>query len=189
MPNEALDQVVLNEARRVTAKNRNRWIVPLSSAALILLGIGLSLPLIDLQNDIYHEKRRQPSPAQQVDSLSESDHELAKPTLPQAPASRTTKFRSMADPMPQPQAEMAAPPAVEYRAREKTHSTAAENRLQEQPHDSAQAVLTPQQWLVEIEQLIASGREQAARRALNEFMQRYPDHPIPESLQRLESAE
>ncbi|MCG8489396.1 MAG: hypothetical protein MI756_18155 [Chromatiales bacterium] len=181
-PSDALDQAVLSEARRATAKYRNRWIVPLSSAALILLGIGLSLPLIDL--DIYDEHQHMPAPAPQAESIYESDQALQKPALPTAPASGAVELRNQA--VPAPQADLAAPPRMEQRAKAKR--APEREPLREVPEavlqsiDREQSDLTPELWLAEIEALIASGQDQAARHSLNGFMSTYPDYPLPESL-------
>ncbi|MES9981153.1 MAG: hypothetical protein ABW107_20725 [Candidatus Thiodiazotropha sp. 6PLUC5] len=84
-PSEALDQTILSEARKVASKRRNRWIVPLSSAALVLLGVGLSLPLIELP---YEPSQQIKTPAkQQQDSYPEADIYLRKTPAPAASAS------------------------------------------------------------------------------------------------------
>ncbi|MCG7985914.1 MAG: hypothetical protein JAZ20_05160 [Candidatus Thiodiazotropha weberae] len=191
-PSEALDQAVLNQARKATAKHRNRWIVPLSSAALLLLGIGLSLPLIDLRNDIYDQPPRLPAPAPQADSRFESDQTLQIPA--QAPASSAIELQKRSEPVPQ--AELTSPPLMEQRARAKAREGAAERKqLQEAPEtilqsiDSEKAHRTPELWLTEIEALIEAGQDQAARRSLDAFMVTYPDYPLPKSLQSWQSAQ
>ncbi|ODB83106.1 hypothetical protein A3194_16585 [Candidatus Thiodiazotropha endoloripes] len=189
-PSEALDQAVLSRARKATAKYRNRWIVPLSSAALLLIGIGLSLPLIDLRHDVYDQPQHQPAPAPQAESLSESDQSLQKPA--KAPASRVIERQNRAEPVPQ--ADMAAPPLMEQRAKTKfRQGTAERKQLQEAPEtmmrsiDSEKTHSTPERWLTEIEALIESGQDQAARRSLSAFRASYPDYPLPKSLQSWQS--
>lgn len=49
--------------------------------------------------------------------------------------------------------------------------------------EHADAVVTPQQWLREIEQLRRDGQEELARARLDQFRKRFPDYPLPESLQ------
>jgi hypothetical protein len=188
-PNEALDQAVLAEARKVTARYRKRWILPLSSAALILLGVGLSLPLIDLKEDIYQPRLPLPASVEQTDSRPESESVLSKPAPPQAPAAASDGFepRSMAEPVPQ--FEMASPPVMEYRARERSQALGPERKRKQQASeaklqsaDSGISDLPPEQWLLEIEAMIEAGRDPAAKRALNGFIKVYPDYPLPKSL-------
>jgi hypothetical protein len=45
------------------------------------------------------------------------------------------------------------------------------------------ALMTPEQWLREIEQLRRDGREALARERLDQFRKRFPDYPLPESWQ------
>ncbi|MBW9259985.1 MAG: hypothetical protein K1564_00300 [Candidatus Thiodiazotropha sp. (ex. Lucinisca nassula)] len=191
-PSETLDQAVLSEARRVTAKRRNRWIVPLSSAALLLLGVGLSLPLIDLRNDIYQQPHSMPAPAPQAESGSESDQTLRTPA--KAPASQAIERQNRAEPAPQ--SELAAPPLMEQRTRTKARAAeAARKQLRAAPEATLQSTDSeayqrpPERWLAEIEAMIESGQDQAARRSLSLFMATYPDYPLPKSLQIWQSTQ
>jgi hypothetical protein len=169
--------VVLSEARKVTAHYRKRWILPLSSAALILLGIGLSLPLVDWKQDNYQPKQLAPAPAKQTDTRAESEQSMSKPALPQF--------------------NISIPPKMEYRAQEKTDSVGPERKRRQQAPaevmlqsaDSGRSDMTPEQWLREIETMIEAGREQAAKRALDGFIKIYPDYPLPKSLQTWQANE
>jgi len=49
--------------------------------------------------------------------------------------------------------------------------------------DAADTAMTPEQWLREIEQLRRDGQEELARTRLDQFRKRFPDYPLPESLQ------
>ncbi len=176
-PSEALDRAVLSAARKAAANHRNRWMVPLSSAALILLGIGLSLPLIDLRDDIYDEPSYTPAPRQQTESYSESDRALQSPASSASPAGGSIGRRNQAAPAP-PRKE---PRAKAQRAPEKEPLGEAPEAVL-QAIDREQSDVTPELWLAEIEALIGSGRDRAARRSLDGFMSAYPDYPLPESL-------
>ncbi|MCG7917929.1 MAG: hypothetical protein N0E37_09270 [Candidatus Thiodiazotropha taylori] len=191
-PSETVDQAVLSEARRVAAKRRSRWILPLSSAALLLLGVGLSLPLIDLRNDFYQPPHSTPAPAPQAESRSESDQTLPAPA--KAPAGQAIEMQKRA--APAAQYELAAPPVMEQRARTKARAGKAERKqLRAVPEASLQSTDSeayqrpPERWLAEIEAMIESGQEQAARRSLTLFMTTYPDHPLPKSLQIWQSTQ
>jgi hypothetical protein len=86
-------------------------------------------------------------------ALGESGEVLAEPRA------------SASSPMPSPQAPNTADQRVEP------------------TREHADAVMTPQQWLREIEQLHRDGQEELARARLDQFRRRFPDYPLPKSLQ------
>jgi hypothetical protein len=71
----------------------------------------------------------------------------------------------------------ASPPAPRPQTPRSAHQRFEPNQEQ------ADTVLTPQQWLREIEQLRREGREELARIRLDQFRKRFPEYPLPESLQ------
>jgi hypothetical protein len=75
---------------------------------------------------------------------------------------------------PQSGAASIAPPAgAQHPARQQTERNEAQR----------DASMTPEQWLLEIEQLRRDGHEELARARLDQFRKRFPDHPLPESWQ------
>ena len=78
--------------------------------------------------------------------------------------------------LPQPRAGASAPvpgPQASNPARQRIGAT----------QDAADTATTPEQWLREIEQLRRDGQEELARTRLDQFRKRFPDYPLPESLQ------
>jgi hypothetical protein len=191
VPPEALDQKILSTAQRVALRRRrSRWIIPLSSAALLLLGVGLSLPLIDLPQIPAERQELRSVPAQQSvapEQAPESTQPAATPSSARgAPSLKRLQERSSHD----GRGSEAVP--REMQAAPKTRPSPAfslgkaeETDAELQDFDSN--LLTPEQWLQEIEGLIRSGRHQQAKARLDQFIATYPEHPLPRSLQQWSS--
>ena len=74
---------------------------------------------------------------------------------------------------PQTGASSSAPPANQSPVRQHIERSDAQR----------DALMTPEQWLLEIEQLRRDGRQELARARLDQFRKRFPDFPVPESWQ------
>jgi hypothetical protein len=105
------------------------------------------------------------------------------------PASQPPVVEQKALPAPVPEAVGAAEPARPAAAMRRQSAPAAdavEMRAKSAPlrkeAAGAAAARTPEQWLEEIRQLKAQGRDQQAAEALAEFRQAYPDYRLPEDL-------
>ena len=105
------------------------------------------------------------------------------------PASQPPVVEQKALPAPAPEAVGAAEPARPAAAMRRQSAPAAdavEMRAKSAPlrkeAAGAAAARTPEQWLEEIRQLKAQGRDQQAAEALAEFRQAYPDYRLPEDL-------
>lgn len=105
------------------------------------------------------------------------------------PASQPAAVEQKALPVPVPEAVGAADPARPAAATRRQSAPAAdavEMRAKSAPlrkeAAGAAAARTPEQWLEEIRQLKAQGRDQQAAEALAEFRQAYPDYRLPEDL-------
>ena len=105
------------------------------------------------------------------------------------PASQPPVVEQKALPAPAPEAVGAAEPARPAAAMRRQSAPAAdavEMRAKSAPlrkeAAGAAAARTPEQWLEEIRQLKARGRDQQAAEALAEFRQAYPDYRLPEDL-------
>ena len=122
----------------------------------------------------------------------EAEAPLAAPApMPAAsrPASQPPVVEQKALPAPAPEAVGAAEPARPAAAMRRQSAPAAdavEMRAKSAPlrkeAAGAAAARTPEQWLEEIRQLKAQGRDQQAAEALAEFRQAYPDYRLPEDL-------
>ncbi|MES9833744.1 MAG: hypothetical protein ABW139_16025 [Candidatus Thiodiazotropha sp. DIVDIV] len=182
-PTEVTDQLILNEARKVTSRRRSRWIVPLSSAALLLLGVGLTLPLIELPYESSQEFEKPTLPIQ--DSYPEEDLYLKKAPAPAAQASAPALPKSLrerstsADSSPATRRQALAP-------KMKSSPTTAPEGMSEaevQSFDAKGVELTPDVWLNQIEVLIQSNQHQSAKHQLQQFRTRYPDYPLPDAVE------
>ena len=105
------------------------------------------------------------------------------------PASQPPVVEQKALPAPAPEAVGTAEPARPAAAMRRQSAPAAdavEMRAKSAPlrkeAAGAAAARTPEQWLEEIRQLKAQGRDQQAAEALAEFRQAYPDYRLPEDL-------
>ena len=105
------------------------------------------------------------------------------------PASQPPAVEQKALPAPVPEAVGAADsarPAAAMRRQSAPAADAVEMRAKSAPlrkeAAGAAAARTPEQWLEEIRQLKAQGREKEAAEALAEFRQAYPDYRLPEDL-------
>ena len=99
-----------------------------------------------------------------------------RPALPEATRERARVGSDSSKALAEPQAGASAP-APHLQA-----PSSAPPRI-EASQEQADAVLTPQQWLREIEQLRRDGREELARIRLDQFRKRFPEYPLPESMQ------
>ena len=189
-PSETLDRSVLTQARHAAARRRKRWVVPLSSAALLLLGVSLTLPLIEPPEPLYESEPASPADYEKR-LLQEPDRSLQKSAPSQAPAGLRLSPPPSREALEQRESataeidEAAAPaPALRARKRAQAESLGEASREDPQPLAQEDAGLTPQAWLERIEQLISADRQQAATESLAEFRTRYPDYPLPESVQQ-----
>jgi hypothetical protein len=154
-PPRALDEAVLAAARR----RPSRWRVPLSIAAVLVLGVGVTLRMLPQRPDaetvaLAPQVMETPAPAAPAPSA---------PSAPSAPAPAADAAR------PAP-ATAAAGVAAQGRARAEIAAK------------PAQAELPPQAWLARIAALRKEGRTREADESLAGFKKRYPDYKIPENL-------
>ncbi|MGH8664625.1 MAG: hypothetical protein ACREUX_10190 [Burkholderiales bacterium] len=117
-------------------------------------GTGASKPAQSDSGANFGERRmHSTTPAAKREHPPVGDERSKLPAAPQAGASPT------------------APPPAQGPARQRIEPSEAQR----------DALMTPEQWLREIEQLRRDGREDRARARLDQFRKRFPDHPLPES--------
>ncbi|MGH8635756.1 MAG: hypothetical protein ACREUZ_01325 [Burkholderiales bacterium] len=117
-------------------------------------GTGASKPAQSDSGANFGERRmHSTAPAAKHEHPPVGDERSKLPAAPQAGASPT------------------APPPAQGPARQRIEPSEAQR----------DALMTPEQWLREIEQLRRDGREDRARARLDQFRKRFPDHPLPES--------
>jgi hypothetical protein len=198
-----LDKTIRGAARRVAQRRRYRWILPLSSAAVVLLGLSLTLKLGELarppEEAILSEK-------EEADVKSESTFTLdgAEPeTLaPMSPSPLVKKLPPLDDDTAIHMRKRSTTPTQEYARGERhgliqdqaaTIGAAAPSRAQAAPQEASASEFgsaigldsDPTSWLRHIRDLVAQGRTDDAAAQLAEFRTGYPNHPLPDDLTEL----
>jgi len=170
-PSAELDRAVLMEARRALTRRRRRWLVPLSTAAVLVLGLSLTLYEIEAPRPTAVEA---PAPPE---SMGEA--------APASPAAGAMSDQAVERPMLKLQ-RSAAPrslPEAEEALSEKAWP--AERDLLTSPASGAKAESgdDPDAWVARLMELLEQGDEETLRTELAAFRQRYPDYPLPAPLE------
>ena len=215
-PPRALDEAILAASRQppgfASRRWTQRWAVPLSLAAVVVLSVTVTLQMQREQPDIVsavpQAKESTPTPPAAVaDAQFTLKVEEQPKVAAGAPArERSAKPASPAEPKPfadalRDQAPAAAGPAPEIASRADTArgelSSAAGAAVPQAAPAQALAkramareevrAETPERELERIAQLRRDGRHEEADKALAEFRKRYPDFRISEAmLERVE---
>jgi hypothetical protein len=201
-PPRALDEAILRAARRPSRTWVQRWSVPVSLAAVVVLSVVVTLRIQHEQPGIeqapVQEKRPagnktdpRPAPAPAAPAQDRKEAVATKP-VPPSPAA--------AQPFPSAAQDKAAEPSVA--AAPAAGAASAEGSLSRGVADVARAPAarpapaaarimsaektvqgeTPEQELERIAKLRAEGRHDEADKALAEFRKRLPDYRIPDAL-------
>jgi outer membrane biosynthesis protein TonB len=212
-PPRALDEAILAASRRPARSWTQRWALPLSLAAVVVLSVTVTLR-------IQQEQPALESPAEvrapvSKEAAQKQEKEKADKPLPRkepAPFQPAPQMRApaVAEPpakvrdevqagtaakaaavAPAPAAAPASPAAVpaSRAAREAESGAAGALAPQAAPEQalSKRAAETPERELERIAQLRRDGRHEEADKALAEFRKRHPDYRIPpEMLERVE---
>jgi len=197
-PSSALDERILGQARLAARHNRRRWLVPLSSAAVVLLGLTLTLQLMehepglsDIDGYLTEEAPKSEAveaPAPEMKQL-EKKQKSARPVL-QAPAQGMERKDSLRSREMAPAEYDAAPAASGTLIPESIMEKTLPSRMMAEPVaspavDRAVPVEAPEEWLARIMSLNDEGETQNAIEEMARFRQHYPDHPVPDTLKPL----
>jgi len=170
-PSAELDRAVLMEARRALTRRRRRWLVPLSTAAVLVLGLSLTLYEIEAPRPTAVE------PPAATQSMGEA--------VPASPAAGAMNDQAQERPMMKLQRSAAprALPEAEEAVSEKARSV--ERDLLTTPAAGAKAEFgdDPDAWVARQMELLERGDEETLRTELAAFRQRYPDYPLPAPLE------
>ncbi len=173
-PPRALDEVVLNQARKAVDTRRpspitTRWAVPVALAATILLCLSIAL-------NVGLHPRAEPETAAPASPAPES-HTLASQTAA-APANPAPPSQAAAAPAA---AGRAAPAnAAEERAPQPTESPAlarADAKREAPRTPSAPHPQDPKVWLAQIDALRAAGKTSEADAEMRRFRSAFPNYP------------
>jgi hypothetical protein len=198
-PGTELDALILARARTAARRRRNRWLLPLSSAAVVMLGLTLTLQLLEQeptlpsvedyavdeavesiaapQKSIAGKKEKQAQPGQAVreaaSSLQQEDAGL-----------RLRKLVPVEEPASPAAAGRAAVP-------QGVRAQAEEEQPAEQTGEFVEALplMEPGPWLANISEMVDGGEIDKAIAELQRFQTRYPGYAIPEALQHLKRSD
>lgn len=206
-PDLKLDRRILDAARAELqndslAKSQRRaprwkaWLLPVSVAAVAVLGLSVSLRVMDEQERQLRETMegsgRAPEATAKVlpaerpvvtkPSISAPESEVASPRLEsradKAPNARVLPAPPMAAPAP-----MATTKELKKRGDAEDQREAAlastPNKAEAKVADDAP---TPEAWLKHVRELQASGRSTEAAQSLARLRARYPDFVLPDDL-------
>ncbi|HYC37968.1 MAG TPA: hypothetical protein VEC19_16180 [Usitatibacter sp.] len=123
-PSPLLDQAILASARRaVVAPKRNRWAMPVSIAAVLALGIGVSVRMQTEQPGVESSLPSSPAPS------SSSEYPLPDTSEPvHAEAAPPSSAQKPAPPAPRRKSEMAREQAPSAKADAESRATQPEPR-------------------------------------------------------------
>lgn len=190
-PSTAVDKHILEQANLTARHNRRRWLVPLSSAAVVLLGLSLTLQLMEHEPEHFDINDYLPNeaPAPEKEQL-EKKQKAAQPAL-QAPAPHMETEDSLRSREMAPSEYNARPAASGSSAAEPMMEEASPARMEAEPvlsppaTDGAAAFEPPEKWLARIMSLNEQGETQTATEELARFRQHYPEYPVPDTLKNL----
>lgn len=171
--------------------NWRRLAIPLSSAAALLLTVGLGLRLLEEQSALPGITGMAPSaPADDQSTQSppsQPEREVAAKQAGEAAIGLSAAARLSRVPSPAP------PPANQAQGDERRSAMPMADRAGDL-HPKARIAdempqVDPERWLEAIRQLWSSGQETEALRQLATFRQVHPQYPLPEDLAPLLEAE
>jgi hypothetical protein len=173
-PPPSLDAAILAAARR----QRSRWRVPVSIAAVLVLAVGVTLRVQLEQPDVAEplvlepEVMRAPAPATAPGpAAARADKSaLAAKREAAAPATRDELRERRAAEAPASQVAGAAAPVPAP-----APANIALGKISAAPE-------APEQWLERIAKLRAAGKVREADQSLAEFKRRYPDYRMSEAM-------
>lgn len=210
LPPSALDEKIRAAARAPLVPRRPRWILPLSTAAVVMLSVGVllrmqqagitpvmpdeqlmdSAPAADQPPALYKEERPRAAPAERPPAAKRGPDRGPGVPAEQAPAAGDLSRQAepeRAAPIPQAPAtgqQRQLAPAADAAG----HENKAARQMTAPAADSSEAaasaapVREPQEWLRHIRYLRDNGHAEEARQELAAFRARYPDHVLPDDL-------
>ncbi len=170
-PSAELDRAVLAEARLALARRRRRrWLVPLSTAAVLVLGVSLTLYELEAPRPTALEPQAPPPPvgeaAPAAGAMSDRAAERPAPRLPRSAVSPRLQETEEALSKRAPSAERDAPEALA-------------------PATKAETGPAPEVWIARLLEQLERGDSETLRSELESFRERYPDYPLPAPLKAL----
>jgi hypothetical protein len=186
-PTPGLDAAIRARARdHCRRRLPRRWLVPLSTAALVVLGLSLSLRVLDLQPPARETGQARPETAATAPPprpllMAPSREVQADRTIPRppAPAALEAPPRQTAGPAPSPH------PGTRWQAGAAGMAPAEEARITPPPARSRAATAAQPSALdrlTHIRALLAQGNVASARLELADFRLYFPREPVPSDI-------
>jgi hypothetical protein len=186
-PSAELDAKILAEAKAVTQHRHRRWLLPVSSAAVVLLGVTLTL---QLQDQVSRLPQTLEDFGAEIPAEMQADQRAAKkqvvppaPALMMEPSSKRIEEGRAKLQKSAPGRSVTADSAFES-LRERDEAEVLENSDQNQ--QAIELVENPAVWLQRIQNYLHEEDRSKAIAELKAFKSRYPDYPLSERLQTLE---
>jgi hypothetical protein len=191
-----LDRAILAAARRAVRRRRFRWVVPASSAALVLLGLSLSYRFLEDLARLEAPEALAPArldealaPRQTDGRARQRPLESAAKAAPAAasdalqpparsPATRATQGLPSAP-------ETRRPPVLAKPEAQLRYSVPQPSRSRQMEAEEASPGRSADEWLLQIRAYKEAGDLGAARNLLREFLQQFPEAETPQDLRGL----
>ncbi len=180
-PPAKLDEAVLTSARRAIRQRRQRWILPLSTAAVLMLGITVLLKINSEWQPGDALERSAPAPAMHEEKAETSTGVLAKKAAPVSPEPRALRA------VPPQQASRAKTEIAESLGADAAPMMDSTIQEAESPVIAGTAlaepkVLEPKPWIEKIRKLLLEKKPDEAKKELEAFRKHYPDYKLPDDL-------
>ncbi|MCU7797918.1 MAG: hypothetical protein KZQ75_12375 [Candidatus Thiodiazotropha sp. (ex Myrtea spinifera)] len=188
-PADELDKAVLAQAHAQAKSRRRSWMLPLSTAAVILLGTSLTLTLV--QPPVTTQL-----PDEKTDVMSDTLEEMS-PKASSPPAAAPAMKRQAVAPAGEPpvlelqsampsRAEMDTDVLVpiERRASEKKREKSSFGQAMAEK-EAIEVLRTPEAWINDMHSLLRDGDVDALEQELEAFREHYPDTPLPPELEAM----
>lgn len=178
-PSAQLDAKILDQAQAAARQRRRRWLLPLSSAALVLLGLTFTLKLLEQAPQL--EQIDAGFDAEQP-AETKAQRQLEERSVPPAPAMLQD---SLSEPVKRKSSRSAPAAASSLGGVSKLRSEHAPLEALEFDEKSQEGAKDPAEWLARIEALQDHEEFEKAREELQAFTAAFPDYPLTPRLRGL----
>jgi hypothetical protein len=190
-----LDRAILAAARRAVRRRRFRWVVPASSAALVLLGLSLSYRFLEDLARLEAPEALAPANLDETLAPRQTDGR-ARQRPPEsaarsAPAAASDALRQPAGPPASrgtedfPSEPEARPPVPVKPEAQKRYRVLQPSISRPKEAEEASPARSPDEWLRQIRVYKDAGDLDAARNLLRAFLQQFPEAETPRDLRGL----
>ena len=185
-PGAALEARILAEARAAAHHRHRRWLLPVSSAAVVLLGLTLTLKLQDqaprLPQTLEDFSAEMPA---ESPAVRRAEKKLASPAPGMMRESDPGGIEENRLQLQKSAPEGSVTTGSSFDAmRERDEAEISEHDVKALQAD--EVVEDPAAWLERIQNSLRRGERSKAIQELKAFSSRYPEYPIPEKLQALD---